>query len=68
MVLNNVFGPEATVRILYYKMRKEFKYIKPFLALLNILPEVIVNVGEEEFVYVDLIPMDNNIVEALRKI
>jgi hypothetical protein len=68
IVLNNVFGPEAAVRILYFKLEDQFQYIKPFLVLLKILPKYIKNVNKEGYIHTDLIEMDPGIIEALRKI
>jgi hypothetical protein len=68
IILNNVFGAELLCRILLLKMRNEFKYIKPFLVLLNILPEKVYNVGAEKIIFTDLISMDENLVNILRKI
>lgn len=66
IILNNVFGPAVTCRILFFKLRHQMKYIKPFLVLLNILPDVIILNGET--INTDYIDMDQKIVEALRKI
>lgn len=68
IILNNVFGGELLCRILLLKMRNEFRIIKPFLVLLNILPEKVYNVGDEKIIYTDLISMDEKIVKVLRKI
>jgi hypothetical protein len=68
IVLNNCFGPEALCKILYFKLKPQMKYIKPFLILLEILPERLHNVGEEEWVETDLIEMDSVIVSKLRKV
>lgn len=69
IILNNVFGPTHTVRILFLKMEKQLKYVKPFLVLLNILPERVYNIGKEGKNFVtDEIEMDLKIIEALRKI
>jgi len=68
IVLNNCFGPEALCKILYLKLKPQMKYIKPFLIMLNILPNKIMNVGEELFIDTDLIEMDEYIVEKLRKV
>ena len=39
IVLNNVFGPEASSTLLLFKIEKElWTYLKPFMELLNILP------------------------------
>jgi len=67
-ILYNVFGAEHTSRILYLRMKNQFQYIKPFLLLLNILPDKIYSVNSEKVIYTDEIPLDENIVKALRKI
>jgi hypothetical protein len=66
IVLNNCFGPEVLCKILYLKLNAQMKYIKPFLILLNILPDRIFNVGDEKIIETDLIGMDELIVSKLR--
>ena len=68
IVLNNLFGPEITCKILYLKLKPQMRYIKPFLVLLNILPEKIYNVDNEYIVNMDLIDMDIYIVNKLRNL
>lgn len=68
IVLNNCFGADACCKILYFKLKPQMKYIKPFLILLNILPDRIFNVGNEKLVDTDLIEMDEEIVARLRKV
>ena len=68
IILNNVFGNVPTARILYLKMRHQFHCIKPFLILLNTLPEIMYNIGNQKVINTDLISLDSKIVEALRKI
>lgn len=68
IVLNNCFGPEVLCRILYLKLRPQMKYIKPFLVLLNIMPDRLYNIDDEKIVDTDLIEMDQNIVAKLRKV
>lgn len=65
-ILCNVFGAEHLCKILYLKMKEQFKYVKPFLLLLNILPERIYNINGESTVVMDIIEMDNNVITALR--
>lgn len=65
-ILCNLFGPEALCRILYLKMKPQFPFIKPFLILLNIMPERIFNVGDEAVIDTALIAMDQQIINALR--
>jgi hypothetical protein len=69
IILNNVFGPNHLCRILFLKMEKQMKYVKPFLIMLNILPEKVYNIGKEGKIFVtDEIEMDQGIIEVLRKI
>jgi hypothetical protein len=67
-ILNNVFGPESLCRILYLKMRPQYPYLKPFLILLNILPDQFYNVRDEGVIKTDIIPMDEHIVKKLREL
>jgi len=66
IVLSNVFGAEHLSRILYLKMKSQFKYIKPFLVLLNIMPERLLNIKEERIIDTTMIPMDETIIKQLR--
>jgi hypothetical protein len=59
---------DAIVNIMHLYKIERFDLIKPFLILLNALPETIRNVGEKDIIYTDDIPLDENIVKALRKI
>jgi hypothetical protein len=68
IILNNCFEPEVLCKILYLKLKSQMKYVKPFLILLNVLPEKIYNVGDETVVDTNLIEMDQNIVDKLRKV
>lgn len=68
IVLNNCFGPVITSRILYLKLRPQWRYVKPFLVMLNISQDKIYNVGEEPIIYVDQYDMDAGIVDRLRKL
>lgn len=69
IILNNMFGSVALVRILFLKMRSQMPQLKPFLILLNILPEVVYSIGKEKTNFMtDDIPLDPKIIEALRKI
>lgn len=68
IVLNNCFGPEALCRILYLKLKPQMKYVKPFLILLEVLPDKIYNVDDELVIDTNLIEIDANIVARLRKV
>lgn len=67
ITLHNCFG-EHLAKILFLKAEKQFHHIKPFLILVNALPETINNVGNHKKVYTDSIPLDIKIVSVLRKI
>lgn len=59
IVIYNIFGIEAANKMIWFKIKKkQWHIIKPFLVLLNYLPE-------NEKVNV---PMDPYIVERLRKL
>lgn len=69
IVLNNVFGPEATTKMLFLKCRGLEEYLKPFLLFLNILPEKIENLGiENRTIHTNEIQMNTHIFQELRKI
>lgn len=68
MILNNLFGARHLSRILYLKLKPQFYCVKPFLVLLNVMPDKIYNVNEERVVDTDLIFMDPRIIRALRDI
>ena len=68
IVLNNCFGAEILCKILYLKLNAQLRFVKPFLVLLNILPDKIYNVNDEVVIDTNLIEMDQNIVNLLRKV
>jgi hypothetical protein len=68
IMLNNVFGPEATARILFFRIdEKDYDSLKTFLLYLNILPEVVKGIRGKNII-TDVIPVDMTIAEILRKI
>ena len=68
ILLNNVFGPEATARILFYKIdERDYDILKTFLSYLNIVPEMVYGIRGKNISVVD-IPIDVNVAEILRKI
>lgn len=68
ILLNNVFGPEATSRILFYRIdERDYDILKTFLLYLNILPEVVYGINGKN-IKVDEITVDMDVVEILRKI
>jgi hypothetical protein len=68
IILNNVFGPEALVRILFLKIHpSDYDVLKTFLLYLNLLPEMIHgiygNTIETKDIHIDL-----EIVKKLREL
>lgn len=68
ILLNNVFGPDATPRILFYKIdERDYDVLKTFLLYLNIMPEVIKGIRGKN-IHSSEINLDENITEILNKI
>ena len=68
IVLYNCFGSDVCCKILYFRLKQQMKYVKPFLILLDILPDKLYNIGDEDIIDTNLIDMDQTIVERLRKV
>jgi len=68
IVLGNLFGIEATTKMLFFKLEEKFwPQIKTFLVFLNYMPmKVIVSKGIE--ILDNDIPIDETILENLKKI
>ena len=68
VVLYNVFGPEVTSRMLFFKMSKDdYPALKTYLLFLSIMPEKIRGIKGHDITSSD-IPVDNRIADILREI
>ena len=68
ILLSNVFGPEATSRILFFRIDdKDYDALKTFLLYLNLLPDAVKGIRGKTII-TDVIPVDMRIAEILRKI
>jgi hypothetical protein len=68
ILLNNVFGTEATARILFYKTdERDYDILKSFLVYLNLMPEGIYGINGKN-IYSRDIPLNEDVVELLLKI
>lgn len=68
VVLNNLFGPEVTTRLLFYRMSKDdFSVLKTYLLFLNLMPDRVKGINGKDIISSD-IPIDMPIAEELRKI
>ncbi len=64
IILYNVFGEHAT-KMLFFKLEGYHSYLKPFIVMMGFMPEKVQLV---ETIYDSSIPMDQHIVDVLRKI
>jgi hypothetical protein len=68
IVLSNVFGVEASTRLLFFKMSKEdYSSLKTYLLFLSHMPDSIKGIRGYDILSSD-IPLDLKIVDVLRKI
>ena len=69
IVIYNVFGPTPATRLLFFKLDGYYDLLKPFLMLMNQMPEIVYGIGPEnkDIKSVDL-SMDSSIIKSLRKI
>lgn len=68
IILYNVFGA-ATTKMLFFKLNGHLHLLKPFILLLGFLPDRVSGVGVENKTIISSdIPMDENIINLLRKI
>ena len=68
ILLNNVFGTEATARILFYKIdERDYDLLKTFLMYLNMLPNGVYGINGKNIPLID-IPIEINVAEILSKI
>jgi len=68
ILLNNVFGPDHMVRILFYKIdERDHDILKTFLSYLNLMPEMIYGINGKNIRSTD-IPLDINVAEILTQI
>ena len=67
VVLYNVFGPEVTSRMLFFKMSKDdYPALKTYLLFLSIMPDRIRGLKGQDIISSD-IPIDPRVAEVLRQ-
>lgn len=68
IILYNLFG-SATTRMLFFKLQGYHHFLKPFVVMLGFMPDMIIGIDfENKTLYNSDIPMDQHIVDILRKI
>ena len=69
VVLYNLFGNEGTTRMLFFKLRDYLDILKPFLVLLERLPERVNGIGiEGNTIITSDINDDLHVIDLLRQI
>ncbi len=67
VVLYNVFGPEVTSRLLFFKVSKDdFPVLKTYLLFLSCMPDVVKGIKGHDILSSE-IPIDTRIAETLRQ-
>lgn len=68
IVLYNIFGSDTT-QMLFFKLYGYKEYLKPFLVLMNRMPNKVENIGTDNITIISSdITMDEYIVNVLRKL
>lgn len=67
IIIYNVFGVEAATRMLFLKLEGQYQLLKPFLILLNYMPEKVPGINGKDIIGSE-IGLDQNVVNKLRKI
>ena len=65
IILYNCFGPQTT-NLLFFKLKDQHSYLKPFVMFLNYMPDFIEY--ENKKIPNSDIPLNSNIIKELRKI
>jgi hypothetical protein len=68
ILLNNVFGPEPTAKILFYRIdERDYDILKTFLVYLNIMPDIVSGIRGKTIRSEDIL-VEPNILEILLRI
>lgn len=68
IVLGNLFGIEATTKMLFFKIEEKFwPQLKAFLTFLNYMPITVIVTQDVQILEQD-IPTDENVLNILKKI
>jgi hypothetical protein len=69
IILYNLFGVQATTRLLFFKLKGYYHCLVPFLLLLNYLPDKVQGIGlDNKTISTSDIILDPGVVNMLRKI
>lgn len=65
IILNNVFGPEFSTKMLFLKLEGYYDILVPFLLFLNTLPEKVYKINNKDIITSEIF-MNTKIIEILR--
>lgn len=65
ITLTNIFGNKHTVRILFFKLKNNKEELKTIFTFLNIMPEFLYNIGNEEIIHNKNIKENENLRQYL---
>lgn len=69
IILSNVFPPPHLVKILFLKLEKQMRYLKPFLIYLSLMPDMVTGIKDKNYTIDTIsIDMDQKVIEVLRKL
>ena len=68
VILNNLFGPEATSRLLFFNMsEQDYSALKTFLLFLNIMPNRIKGINGKDIISSNIL-IDMQVADNLRNL
>ena len=68
VILNNLFGPEATSRLLFFSMsEQDYSALKTFLLFLNIMPNRIKGINGKDIISSNIL-IDMQVADNLRNL
>ena len=68
IILSNIFGSEATTRLLFFQIEtKHHDILKTFLVFLNFMPKIVFGINGKDIRSSD-IPIDMKVAAELRKL
>jgi hypothetical protein len=68
VILNNLFGPEATSRLLFFSMNEQdYSALKTFLLFLNIMPNRIKGINGKDIISSNIL-IDMQVADNLRNL
>jgi hypothetical protein len=69
ITIYNLFGPEASTRMLMFKLQEYHSTLVPFIIFLNLMPDRVHGIGpDNKTIITSEIPLNQTVINSLRKI